>query len=215
MSERHHKPTKSSIIVAKIVLTGAMLGGNIALTGQAGAATDSEWDQVARCESGGNWSINTGNGYLGGLQFSQGTWASHGGGEYAPSAQLATREQQIAVAERVLATQGSSAWPACGHGLSDPTPREVLPAGMDALWINGAPAPLAPPPVDAPPPADSAPPQPSANNFPPAPADVPPPPAQPQQTSSVGYTQKLWQTIRAAEVAGKNYRLVAQEAAGT
>ncbi|TVS89778.1 transglycosylase family protein, partial [Mycobacterium helveticum] len=144
MSGRHRKPTTSNINVAKIAFTGAVLGGgSIALAGQAAAATDGEWDQVARCESGGNWAINTGNGYQGGLQFSQGTWAAHGGSDYAPAAQMASREQQIAVAERVLATQGRGAWPACGHGLSNPTPRDMTaPAGMDA------------PPEDAPPPAD-------------------------------------------------------------
>ncbi|MGB8390572.1 transglycosylase family protein [Mycobacterium sp.] len=190
MSGRHRKPTASNINVAKIAFTGAVLGGgSLALAGQAAAATDGEWDQVARCESGGNWAINTGNGYHGGLQFSQGTWAAHGGGQYAPSAQLATREQQIAVAERVLATQGRGAWPACGHGLSGPTPREVLPApaGMDAPLdapgINGEPAPLAPPPADAPPPdaspppADPAPPVQLAGYDQPAPpADLPPAP---------------------------------------
>src|SRR5215470_8408834 len=100
MSGRHRKPTTSAVNVAKIAFTGAVIGGSgLALAGHANAATDGEWDQVARCESGGNWGINTGNGYQGGLQFSAGTWASHGGGEYAPSAQLATREQQIAIAE--------------------------------------------------------------------------------------------------------------------
>jgi hypothetical protein len=76
-----------------------------------------DWDAVARCESGGNWSINTGNGYYGGLQFSSSTWTGFGGGEYAPRADLATREQQIAVAERVLAVQGRGAWPTCGRSL--------------------------------------------------------------------------------------------------
>lgn len=66
------------------------------------------------CESSGNWSINTGNGYHGGLQFAPSTWTGHGGGEFAPSADQATREQQIIVAERVLATQGIGAWPVCG-----------------------------------------------------------------------------------------------------
>ena len=140
MSGRHRKPTSSNISVAKIAFTGAVLGGgSIALAGQAAAATDGEWDQVARCESGGNWGINTGNGYHGGLQFSAGTWASHGGSEYAPSAQLATREQQIAVAERVLATQGRGAWPVCGGPLSGPTPRNVLPtvtAGWTRRWTR-------------------------------------------------------------------------------
>ena len=132
MSGRHRKPTTSNISVAKIAFTGAVLGGgSIALAGQAAAATDGEWDQVARCESGGNWAINTGNGYHGGVQFSAGTWASHGGGEFAPSAELATREQQIAVAERVLATQGRGAWPVCGGPLSGPTPRNVLPTSAD------------------------------------------------------------------------------------
>lgn len=96
MHGRHRKTTTSNLNVAKIALTGAVLGGgSIALASQASAATDGEWDQVARCESGGNWSINTGNGYHGGLQFSQSTWAAHGGGQYAPAAQMASREQQI------------------------------------------------------------------------------------------------------------------------
>lgn len=74
-----------------------------------------DWDAVAACESGGNWSINTGNGYYGGLQFAPGTWSGHGGGEFASSAHLASREEQIAVAERVLRTQGIGAWPVCGR----------------------------------------------------------------------------------------------------
>jgi hypothetical protein len=69
------------------------------------------------CESGGNWSINTGNGYYGGLQFSAGTWAGFGGTEYAPRADLASKSQQIAIAERVLAVQGPGAWPTCGANL--------------------------------------------------------------------------------------------------
>src|SRR3954463_11367685 len=111
-SGRHRKPTSSAKQVAKIAFTGAVIGGgSLALAGQAGAATDGEWDQVASCESGGNWAINTGNGYHGGLQISGSTWSSHGGGEYAPSAQMASKEEQIAVAERVLASQGRGAWP--------------------------------------------------------------------------------------------------------
>ena len=73
-----------------------------------------DWSGVARCESGGNWSINTGNGYYGGLQFSQRTWEAFGGAAYAPRADLATRDEQIAVAEKVLAVQGARAWPTCG-----------------------------------------------------------------------------------------------------
>lgn len=78
------------------------------------STSGTNWDAVAQCESGGNWSINTGNGYYGGLQFSQSTWNGYGGQEFAPSAHQATREQQIAVAERVRAGQGMGAWPTCG-----------------------------------------------------------------------------------------------------
>jgi Transglycosylase-like domain/LysM domain len=72
------------------------------------------WSAIAACESGGNWSTNTGNGFYGGLQFTEGTWLANGGGQYAPCANLASPSQQIAVAERVLASQGIGAWPVCG-----------------------------------------------------------------------------------------------------
>jgi hypothetical protein len=72
------------------------------------------WSAIAACESGGNWSINTGNGFYGGLQFTEGTWLANGGGQYAPSANLASPAEQMAVAERVLASQGIGAWPVCG-----------------------------------------------------------------------------------------------------
>ena len=81
------------------------------------SANGLNWDAVAACESGGNWHINTGNGFYGGLQFDQGTWASNGGLAYAPRADLATREQQIAVANRLYAARGSSPWPVCGANL--------------------------------------------------------------------------------------------------
>ena len=185
MSGRHRKPTASAVSVAKVAFTGAVIGsGGLALAGHAGAATDGEWDKVASCESGGNWAINTGNGYQGGLQFSPGTWRSHGGGEYAPSAHLASKEEQIAVAERVLGTQGRGAWPVCGRGLSSATPRNVVdePKALDVAGLNGE---LPPPPApeavafDAPLPeapvdAMSAP-LPDAPPPPPEPA-LPPPP---------------------------------------
>jgi resuscitation-promoting factor RpfA len=182
MSGRHRKPTTSTVGVAKLAFTGAVIGGGgIALAGQAAAAPDSEWDRVAACESGGNWGINTGNGYHGGLQFSQGTWAAHGGGEFATSANQATRDQQIAVAERVLATQGRGAWPVCGRGLSAATPRNVV-ADAPAPAPDAPPppfdAPLPPPPADPPPPppAPEPPPAPPAE---PAAVDAPPPPPEP------------------------------------
>ena len=80
-------------------------------------ASGSVWDSLAQCESGGNWAINTGNGYYGGLQFNPGTWNAYGGGQYAATADQATREQQIAVAEKVQVAQGWGAWPACTASL--------------------------------------------------------------------------------------------------
>jgi len=85
------------------------------LLASAPAHADSvNWDAIAQCESGNNWSINTGNGFYGGLQFTQGTWNAYGGGKYASTANQASRSQQIAVAEKVLQGQGIGAWPVCG-----------------------------------------------------------------------------------------------------
>ncbi len=75
------------------------------------------WDRLAQCESGGNWAINTGNGYFGGLQFLGSTWNAYGGRELAARADLATREQQIVVAERIHDDVGYGAWPACSRRL--------------------------------------------------------------------------------------------------
>ena len=76
------------------------------------------WASLAQCESGGNWAINTGNGFYGGLQFTAGTWLSNGGGAYAPTANLATPEQQIVIASKIQAARGWSPWPACSAKLS-------------------------------------------------------------------------------------------------
>lgn len=101
-------------IVSAAVATAALGGIGLATAPGANAATStSVWDAVAACESSGNWSINTGNGYYGGLQFSQSTWAEFGGTQYASRANLATKAQQIAIAQRVLAVQGPNAWPVC------------------------------------------------------------------------------------------------------
>lgn len=75
------------------------------------------WDDLAECESGGDWAINTGNGYHGGLQFLGSTWRAYGGGEFAEQADLASRDQQISVAERVRDDVGFGAWPACSRRL--------------------------------------------------------------------------------------------------
>lgn len=94
----------------KLAAVGALALAPMAAASSASAA---DWDELAQCEASGDWSANTGNGFYGGLQFTSSTWAEFGGTEYASSAHEATREQQIAVAEQVLAAQGSGAWPGC------------------------------------------------------------------------------------------------------
>ena len=108
---RHRKPSKVGVALLRTMAGGvAVVVPALALAAPASAATDSTWDSVAQCESSGNWSINTGNGYFGGLQFSQSTWDAYGGGAYASRADLATRSQQIVIAEKTLAGQGWGAW---------------------------------------------------------------------------------------------------------
>ncbi|APU17684.1 LysM peptidoglycan-binding domain-containing protein [Actinoalloteichus fjordicus] len=131
---KHRKPSSTSRTITRIAVAGAFVGAPLAMATPAVAAPD--WDALAQCESTGDWAINTGNGYSGGLQFHPQTWAAFGGTEYAPNAHQATREQQIAVAERVLAEQGPGAWPACsaktgwhlGGGTEEPAPQPAAPA---------------------------------------------------------------------------------------
>ncbi|WP_228978699.1 transglycosylase family protein [Streptomyces sp. DH12] len=115
---KHRRPSKAVRFAAFAGITGAAVAAPLLGATTANAATAAEWDRVAQCESGGNWSINTGNGYYGGLQFSASTWAAYGGTAYAQTADKASKSQQIAVAEKVLAGQGKGAWPSCGVGLS-------------------------------------------------------------------------------------------------
>ncbi|QDQ20365.1 resuscitation-promoting factor Rpf1 [Corynebacterium glutamicum] len=121
--------TKTSSAFTKLAASTIAFGAAATIMApSASAAPDSDWDRLAQCESGSNWAINTGNGYHGGLQFSAGTWAAYGGQEFATYAYQATREQQIAVAERTLAGQGWGAWPACSASLglnSAPTQRDL------------------------------------------------------------------------------------------
>ncbi|MGI5521237.1 transglycosylase family protein [Micromonospora sp. CA-259024] len=110
---RHRRVTTRRVAVGTLAVgavTGAVAFFGPAAPAQAGV----NWDAIAQCESGGNWKINTGNGYYGGLQFSQSTWAGFGGKKYAARADLASRGEQIAVAEKVLDGQGIGAWPTCG-----------------------------------------------------------------------------------------------------
>jgi hypothetical protein len=119
-----------------VVLGAAAIG--VGLLAAPASAAEHDWTGVAECESSGDWSINTGNGYYGGLQFASPTWLGHGGGEFAPRADLASPAQQIAVAERVLLTQGVGAWPTCGKQLRP---------GTTAAAAAPAPAPAAPAPA--------------------------------------------------------------------
>ncbi len=109
----------TSTIIKRAVGAGAALalfcGIGLAGAAPAAAATTTVWDRVAKCESGGNWKINTGNGYYGGLQFAAGTWNANGGRTYASQAHRATKAEQIAIARRVLAGQGPGAWPTCSR----------------------------------------------------------------------------------------------------
>jgi murein DD-endopeptidase MepM/ murein hydrolase activator NlpD len=114
---RHRRPKKPLVSRRALAVTAAGGAGIVlplAGAGNAHAASVSTWDKVAQCESSGDWQIDTGNGYYGGLQFTQSTWEAYGGTDYASRADQATKDQQIAVAEKVLAGQGPGAWPVCG-----------------------------------------------------------------------------------------------------
>ncbi len=156
---RHRRYQPSRINRASLTVTAG--GAGIALpligAGTADAASIDVWNKVAACESTNNWHINTGNGFYGGLQFTQSTWAAYGGHQYAARADLATRDQQIAVAEKVLKGQGPGAWPVCSgqagltRGGSAPQPatrhRAEIPAQgahPAAKHASGSPAGQAP-----------------------------------------------------------------------
>ncbi|WP_405471345.1 transglycosylase family protein [Streptomyces anulatus] len=113
---KHRRPSKATRIATLAGVTGAAVAVPLMGATSASAASVETWDAVAQCESGGNWSINTGNGYYGGLQFSQSSWAAAGGTQYASRADLASKDQQIATAEKLLDLQGPGAWACAGAG---------------------------------------------------------------------------------------------------
>jgi LysM repeat protein len=123
------KQSSAARTIAKVAALGILAGAPLGLAvGTANAAPGMDWDALAQCEASGNWGTNTGNGYYGGLQFTQQTWNAYGGQGNAANA---SREQQIAVAERVLAGQGRNAWPACSAKLGNYTgqaPKKAAPA---------------------------------------------------------------------------------------
>ncbi|SHG78862.1 transglycosylase family protein [Geodermatophilus nigrescens] len=149
---KHRAPryVRTKKVIAKApVAAGATVVGIGVLSSPASASTSHDWSGVAQCESSGNWSINTGNGYYGGLQFSQSTWAAFGGTELAPRADLATPAQQVEIAEAVLAGQGVGAWPSCGKYLAEGTTAAAAEAPAPAAPAAEAPAPEAAPAAPA------------------------------------------------------------------
>ncbi|WP_189961502.1 LysM peptidoglycan-binding domain-containing protein [Streptomyces violascens] len=113
---RHRRPRQAPALVVAAGVTGSAIALPLLAATGANAADATTWNQVAACESGGMWSADFGNGLYGGLQFSQATWEAYGGTDYAQRADLASRAQQIAVAERVLAAKGPGAFANCGTG---------------------------------------------------------------------------------------------------
>ncbi|MFE9899850.1 transglycosylase family protein [Streptomyces achromogenes] len=135
---RRYQPNRINRASLTVTASGAGLAIPLVAAGTAHAADAATWNKVAACESSGNWSVNTGNGYYGGLQFTRSTWEAYGGTRYAPRADLATRYEQIAVAEKVLDGQGPGAWPACAPraGLTRAEPTRG--GGTDAAHTDSA-----------------------------------------------------------------------------
>ena len=143
---RHRAPSTTGRTLARTAAAGVVLTAPVVLAPAASAAPGSDWDRLAQCESTGNWGINTGNGFSGGLQFTPSTWRSFGGSGLAHHA---SREQQIAVAERVLAKQGWNAWPACSrklglHGKPSPSSVKAAPQAKRSTSVKSTPVKLAP-----------------------------------------------------------------------
>ncbi|MEU9898542.1 transglycosylase family protein [Streptomyces phaeochromogenes] len=134
------RKTRTTAVLAGAALLAPL--GLLAATGNAAAADSGVWDRIAQCESGGNWHINTGNGYYGGLQFSAGTWRAYGGSAYASTADKASKAQQIAVATKVQRGQGWGAWPSCSAraGASGGAPAASTPTTSNTPTTKAAPS---------------------------------------------------------------------------
>ncbi|MFD7628664.1 transglycosylase family protein [Streptomyces sp. NPDC059851] len=133
---RHRRPRQVPAIVVTAGVTGSALAMPLLAATGASAAEAATWDKVAECESGGTWSANTGSGAYGGLQFTQEEWKNAGGEEFADRADLASRSQQIAVAERVLGSQGPEAWQNCAAqaGLTKDAPAADVDPGAKGQY---------------------------------------------------------------------------------
>ncbi|TVT55659.1 LysM peptidoglycan-binding domain-containing protein [Amycolatopsis rhizosphaerae] len=145
---KHRKMSPAARNIARVAVAGIAVGTPLAIAATPAQAASVNWDAIAQCESGGNWATNTGNGFYGGLQFTMSTWKAYGG---TGSPQGASRDQQIAVAERVLQGQGIGAWPVCGRkggsgsaNSGSTTARTTKPAPQKTV---SAPAPKAAPQV--------------------------------------------------------------------
>lgn len=110
---RHRRPRQAPALLVAAGVTGSAIAIPLLGAASASAADGTTWDKVAQCESGGSWSADTGNGYYGGLQISQEYWDKYGGLDYADSPELASRSQQIAVAEKILDDKGTEPWATC------------------------------------------------------------------------------------------------------
>ena len=145
---RHRRPRQAPAIFVTAGVTGAGIAMPLLGAGGAHAADAGTWDRVAQCETGGSWSQNAGNGFYGGLQITQESWEEFGGRSYAPRPDLASRSQQIAIAEKVLAGQGMDAWSRCGaragldgdDGNADVDPGGLIDLDLDLVDTLGNPS---------------------------------------------------------------------------
>ncbi|MGW3124268.1 transglycosylase family protein [Streptomyces sp. NPDC001107] len=132
---RHRRPRQAPALLVAAGVTGSAIAIPLFAAGGASAADGTTWDKVAQCETGGSWSENSGNGFYGGLKLTQENWEKYGGLDYAPSADLASRNQQIAVAEKLLDDQGVGAFHTCG--LTSGLTRDSGSAHIDTGVLGG------------------------------------------------------------------------------
>ncbi|MPY33776.1 peptigoglycan-binding protein LysM [Streptomyces adustus] len=136
---RHRRPRQAPALLVAAGVAGSAIAIPLLGAGGASAAEGSTWDQVAQCETGGSWSADSGDGHFGGLHLTQADWEQYGGLDYASRADLASRSQQIAVAEKILAAQGAGAWSTCGltSGLAADSATAVVDTGVAGDTASG------------------------------------------------------------------------------
>ncbi|MGW7252531.1 transglycosylase family protein [Streptomyces sp. NPDC054834] len=137
---RHRRPRQAPALLVAAGVTGSAIAIPLLGASAANAADGTTWDKVAECESGGSWSADTGNGYYGGLQMSQDDWDKYGGLDYASSPDQASRSQQIAVAEKILADQGTKPWATCAllSGLTSNSASVDVDTGVGGSGSSGS-----------------------------------------------------------------------------